>query len=230
MDIREITYFRTSPSQTAPIQCVLSPPEELADQGPPARSGGQLAGLAAHLSTATSAAYAPIAHLAVGDFRNWLLSDAADSAAPGITPEMGAAVSKIMRIQDLVLVPRKRRKVSTFRNTSGLERRLATHGVYLERAASRPGACRGGAQAALPAAAHTLGRSGVALKYIAAQSAREPVAIPSVRGPPGRRLFPIVSGRPAFCGCVRRRSIRPPSARYWLRNIGGSSPGSTVLR
>jgi ethanolamine ammonia-lyase large subunit len=78
-----------------------------------------------------AAAFAPIAHLSVGDFRNWLLSDAADSAAlaaaaPGITPEMAAAVAKIMRNQDLILVARKCRVTSRFRNTLGLENRLAT--------------------------------------------------------------------------------------------------------
>ncbi|UOD33659.1 ethanolamine ammonia-lyase subunit EutB [Massilia violaceinigra] len=78
-----------------------------------------------------AAAFAPIAHLTVGDLRNWLLGDAADSAllafaAPGITPEMAAAVSKIMRIQDLVLVARKCRVVTAFRNTLGLEGRMAT--------------------------------------------------------------------------------------------------------
>ena len=78
-----------------------------------------------------AAALAPISHLTVGDFRNWLLGDAADSAAlaraaPGITPEMAAAVSKIMRIQDLVLVARKCRVVTSFRNTLGLEDRMAT--------------------------------------------------------------------------------------------------------
>ncbi|MDO8455297.1 MAG: ethanolamine ammonia-lyase subunit EutB [Burkholderiaceae bacterium] len=78
-----------------------------------------------------AAAFAPIAHLTVGDFRNWLLGDTADSAtlaavAPGITPEMAAAVSKIMRNQDLILVAKKCRVVTRFRNTLGLEQRLAT--------------------------------------------------------------------------------------------------------
>ena len=77
------------------------------------------------------AAFAPIAHLCVGDFRDWLLSDAADSAAlaavaRGITPEMAAAVSKLMRLQDLVLVARKSRVVTAFRNTLGLAGRLST--------------------------------------------------------------------------------------------------------
>ncbi len=78
-----------------------------------------------------AAAFAPLRHLTIGDFRNWLLSDAADTAAltaaaPGITPEMAAAVSKIMRIQDLVTVARKCRVVTSFRNTIGLPGRLAT--------------------------------------------------------------------------------------------------------
>lgn len=76
-------------------------------------------------------AFAPISSLTVGDFRNWLLSDAADEEAlaqlaPGLTPEMVAAVSKIMRLQDLVLVARKCRVVTRFRNTLGLPGRLAT--------------------------------------------------------------------------------------------------------
>lgn len=57
-------------------------------------------------------AFAPVSHLTVGGFRDWLLGDAADEAslralAPGLTPEMAAAVSKIMRVQDLVLVAQK---------------------------------------------------------------------------------------------------------------------------
>ncbi|MBW3498245.1 MULTISPECIES: ethanolamine ammonia-lyase subunit EutB [unclassified Janthinobacterium] len=76
-------------------------------------------------------AFASIAHLCVGDFRDWLLDDATDTqtlsqVAAGITPEMAAAVSKIMRLQDLVLVARKCRVVTAFRNTLGLENRLST--------------------------------------------------------------------------------------------------------
>src|SRR5277367_3087393 len=57
-------------------------------------------------------AFAPLAHLTVGELRDWLLSDTADTAAlsavaPGLTPEMVAAVSKLMRLQDLVLVAAK---------------------------------------------------------------------------------------------------------------------------
>ncbi|WP_394791374.1 ethanolamine ammonia-lyase subunit EutB [Rhodoferax sp.] len=78
-----------------------------------------------------ASAFAPIRHLTVGDFRNWLLSDPVDSAtlaavSPGITPEMAAAVSKIMRNQDLILVARKCRVITGFRNTIGLEQRLST--------------------------------------------------------------------------------------------------------
>ena len=77
------------------------------------------------------AAFAPISHLCVGDFRDWLLDDATDTAmlarvAAGITPEMAAAVSKIMRLQDLVLVARKCRVVTAFRNTLGLAGGLST--------------------------------------------------------------------------------------------------------
>ncbi len=76
-------------------------------------------------------AFAPVKHMTVGDFRDWLLSDQADEVslaalAPGITPEMVAAVSKIMRVQDLILVSKKCRVVTRFRNTIGLPNRLAT--------------------------------------------------------------------------------------------------------
>ncbi|CAI2463924.1 ethanolamine ammonia-lyase subunit EutB [Serratia liquefaciens] len=75
-------------------------------------------------------AFAPISHLTVGDFRDWLLSEQADSAmlarvAAGITPEMAAAVSKLMRNQDLILVAKKCRVITSFRNTLGLPGRLS---------------------------------------------------------------------------------------------------------
>jgi ethanolamine ammonia-lyase large subunit len=78
-----------------------------------------------------SAAFAPVSHLTVGDFRNWLLSEQATpemltEIAPGLTPEMAAAVSKIMRIQDLILVTKKCRVITRFRNTIGLEHRFST--------------------------------------------------------------------------------------------------------
>jgi len=77
------------------------------------------------------AAFAPVAALTVGGLRDWLLGDAADAAtlgalAPGLTPEMVAAVSKICRLQDLVLVARKCSVVTRFRSTIGLPGRLAT--------------------------------------------------------------------------------------------------------
>jgi len=77
-----------------------------------------------------ASAFAPISHLTVGDFRNWLLSDLADSEmlariAPGVTPEMAAAVSKVMRNQDLILAAQKCRVVTCFRNTIGLPGRLS---------------------------------------------------------------------------------------------------------
>ncbi|EHK68611.1 ethanolamine ammonia lyase large subunit [Pseudomonas psychrotolerans L19] len=76
-------------------------------------------------------AFAPVAHLTVGGFRDWLLGPTADETslaalAPGMTPEMVAAVSKIMRIQDLILVAQKVRVVTRFRNTIGLRGRLST--------------------------------------------------------------------------------------------------------
>jgi len=83
------------------------------------------------LDSHDAAAFAPIRHLTVGGLRDWLLADEADEAclariAPGITPEMAAAVSKIMRIQDLVLVARKCRVVTRFRNTIGLAGTMST--------------------------------------------------------------------------------------------------------
>ncbi|MEJ5027862.1 ethanolamine ammonia-lyase subunit EutB [Comamonas sp. MYb69] len=77
------------------------------------------------------AAFAPVAHLTVGGFRDWLLSDAANEAslralAPGLTPEMVAATSKLCRNQDLILIAQKCRVVTRFRNTIGLPGRMST--------------------------------------------------------------------------------------------------------
>jgi ethanolamine ammonia-lyase large subunit len=77
------------------------------------------------LDTHDAAAFAPVASLTVGELRDDLLSDATAperlaALAPGLTPEMVAAVSKIMRNQDLVLAARKCRVVTRFRNTIGL--------------------------------------------------------------------------------------------------------------
>jgi len=141
---------------------------ELMAKATPARSGDQLAGVAARLDTERvaaqmaladlplahflqealvpyesdevtrliidshdRAAFAPVAHLTVGGFRDWLLSDAADEAslralAPGLTPEMVAATSKLCRNQDLILIAQKCRVVTRFRNTIGLPGRMST--------------------------------------------------------------------------------------------------------
>src|SRR4051812_48245022 len=141
---------------------------ELMAKASPARSGDELAGIAAATAEARAraqmsladtplrafladplipyetdevtrlicdshdaAAFAPVAHLTVGEFRDWLLSDSATpdrltALAPGVTPEMAAAVSKIMRLQDLVSAAAKCRVVTRFRSTIGLPGRLAT--------------------------------------------------------------------------------------------------------
>ena len=76
-------------------------------------------------------AFKPIAHLTVGDFRDWLLSEQATAEilraiSAGVTPEMAAAASKIMRMQDLVTIAAKIRVVTRFRTTIGLPGRLST--------------------------------------------------------------------------------------------------------
>jgi len=83
------------------------------------------------LETHDKAAFAPIAHLSVGGLCDWLLRYETDSEvltrlAPGLTPEMVAAVSKICGNQDLILIASKCRVVSKFRDTIGLQGRLAT--------------------------------------------------------------------------------------------------------
>ncbi|UVO19614.1 ethanolamine ammonia-lyase subunit EutB [Stutzerimonas stutzeri] len=83
------------------------------------------------IDTHDASAFAPVSHLTVGGLRDWLLSDHADEAslralAPGLTPEMAAAVSKIMRVQDLILVAQKIRVVTRFRNTQGLRGHMST--------------------------------------------------------------------------------------------------------
>jgi ethanolamine ammonia-lyase large subunit len=77
-----------------------------------------------------AAAFDVISSLTTGAFRDWLLSDAATSAtlkqvARGITPEMAAAVSKLMRNQDLILVAKKCEVVTRFRSTIGLRGRMS---------------------------------------------------------------------------------------------------------
>jgi ethanolamine ammonia-lyase large subunit len=141
---------------------------ELMAKASPARSGDQLAGIAASTDTERAAAqcalaqvplahflqeavipyetddvtrlildghdataFAPVRHLTVGGFRDWLLSEAANgpalaALAPGLTPEMAAAVTKLMRVQDLILVARKVRVITAFRGTLGLAGRMST--------------------------------------------------------------------------------------------------------
>jgi ethanolamine ammonia-lyase large subunit len=76
------------------------------------------------------AAFAPIRHLTVGGFREWLLSPSRTAVelaqtAPGITPEMAAAVSKLMRNQDLILAAQRCSVITRFRNTIGLPGHMA---------------------------------------------------------------------------------------------------------
>ena len=76
-------------------------------------------------------AFSLLSSFTVGDFRNWLLSDKANGetlrkVSAGITPEMAAAVSKIMRIQDLILVAQKCLVITRFRNTIGLVGNMST--------------------------------------------------------------------------------------------------------
>jgi ethanolamine ammonia-lyase large subunit len=70
-----------------------------------------------------AAGFAPVAHLTVGGFRDWLLAAEPETLPElrrGLTPEMVAAVSKIMRISDLIAVAQKCRVVTRFRNSIGL--------------------------------------------------------------------------------------------------------------
>ncbi|MBF6057662.1 ethanolamine ammonia-lyase subunit EutB [Thiomicrorhabdus heinhorstiae] len=76
-------------------------------------------------------AFQPISHLTVGEFRDWLLDYRTDSAMldrveSGLTPEMVAAVSKLMRNQDLILAASKKEVITRFRNTIGLKGGLST--------------------------------------------------------------------------------------------------------
>src|SRR5215510_8662870 len=82
------------------------------------------------IDTHDRAAFAPVAQLTVGSFRDWILSDEATPSvlaalAPGVTPEMAAAVSKVSRLQDLMLMAAKCSVVTCFRNTIGLPGRLS---------------------------------------------------------------------------------------------------------
>lgn len=81
--------------------------------------------------THDAAAFAAVAHMTVGGFRDWLLSEAATgpvlrALAPGLMPEMAAAVSKLMRNRDLIAVARKIEVITAFRTTLGLPGRLGS--------------------------------------------------------------------------------------------------------
>ena len=80
------------------------------------------------VDTHDAAAFAPVSHLTVGGLRDALLADAVDPAqiAAGLTPEMAAAVTKLCRVQDLVLIARRCEVVTQFRSTIGQRGRLAT--------------------------------------------------------------------------------------------------------
>ncbi|MBK8453928.1 MAG: ethanolamine ammonia-lyase subunit EutB [Thiofilum sp.] len=83
------------------------------------------------IDTHSAAAFAPISHFTVGQLREWLLGHEANpvtlsALAAGLTPEMVAAVSKIMRLQDLILVAQKVRVSSAFRNSLGGQGVMAT--------------------------------------------------------------------------------------------------------
>lgn len=82
------------------------------------------------IDTHNASAFAPVSHFTAGELRDWLLSDGAGTEmltyiAKGITPEMAAAVSKLMRNQDLIAVAKKCSVVTKFRNTIGLPGRLS---------------------------------------------------------------------------------------------------------
>ncbi|MBW8903822.1 MAG: ethanolamine ammonia-lyase subunit EutB [Bradyrhizobium sp.] len=82
------------------------------------------------LDTHDVPAFAAVSSLTVGAFRDWLLSDAANAEtlgelSRGVTPEMAAAVSKLMRNQDLILVAKKCQSTTRFRNTIGLRGRMS---------------------------------------------------------------------------------------------------------
>ena len=83
------------------------------------------------IDTHDLSAFSPISHLTVGDFRNFLLSENTTTEVlqqinKGITPEMAAAVSKLMRVQDLINVASKCSVITKFRNTIGLKGRFST--------------------------------------------------------------------------------------------------------
>ena len=117
------------------------------------------------VDTHDAEAFAPVAQLTVGGFRDWLLSyeattEVLTALAPGLTPEMVAAVSKLMRNQDLVAVARKCRVVTRFRTTIGLPGRLSVrlqpnHPTDDPAASPRPSSTGCSTAAATPSSAST---------------------------------------------------------------------------
>src|SRR6266700_3387784 len=112
--------------------CVRRParPSRQGDAAALRRSPGGASGRQRGTDGRGASAFAPVAALTVGSFRDWLLSDAASCDAlralsRGITPEMAAAVSKLMRNQDLIRVARKCEVTTRFRNTIGLRGRMS---------------------------------------------------------------------------------------------------------
>ncbi|WP_228236361.1 ethanolamine ammonia-lyase subunit EutB [Allomuricauda sp. M10] len=82
------------------------------------------------MDTHDAVAFQEISEFTVGDLRNWLLSHEVDSQklaqiAKALTPEMVAAVSKLMRNQDLISVAQKCEVVTQFRNTIGKKGHLS---------------------------------------------------------------------------------------------------------
>ncbi len=83
------------------------------------------------LDTHDPVAFAPIAHMTVGELRDHLLATTTDTAAlatlaRGLTPEIVAAVIKLMRNQDLIVVAAKCSVTTAFRDTIGLPGRLSS--------------------------------------------------------------------------------------------------------
>ena len=99
------------------------------------------------VDTHDEAAFTPVRSLTVGELRDWLLSDEATqeslaALAPGLTPEMAAAVSKLMRVQDLIAAAAKIRVVTRFRTTVGLRGRLERAAAAESPDRRRDGNCR----------------------------------------------------------------------------------------
>lgn len=83
------------------------------------------------MNTHDQSSFSLLSHFTVGELRDWLLSDQSNTEtlaqlSAALTPEMVAAVSKLMRNQDLINVAQRIEVVTKFRNTVGLKGRLST--------------------------------------------------------------------------------------------------------